>query len=409
MSPVRYLPILTLLTLAACGGPSGDVLIVSIDTLRADHLGIYGYARPTSPALDRWFGDGVVYERAYSTESSTPPSVVSLLSGKLPEQHGVRFFFQRVDRSIPLLPDRLPPEYQTAAFVSNMVIGDRALGIGARFDHYDDRVDPQDPLPWTKRKSWFERRATQTTDAVLAWLRSRGDPGRPAFVWVHYIDPHGPYRPPRDVFTHPRPQPLDPSRLTHGQRQTGIRDALEFVDRYDGEILYVDAEIDRLLRGVDELRGLDSTLVILTADHGETLAEPDRELWFAHGYHVHEELIRVPMLVRGPGVLAARSERLASLVDVAPTVLRFTGVATDGVDLRDPSSIPENRAVIAEAAADTGGVERTCPKTEPSCYWQTAITASERITKAYPRTFTAGRTLTPDIREQLEALGYVVE
>jgi arylsulfatase A-like enzyme len=336
---------------APAPGTDGDVLLVSVDTLRPDHLGIYGYPRETSPRLDARFAAGAIFERAYTTEASTPPSSVSLLTGLLPQEHGVRLFYQLLPESTRLLTDRLPAAYQTAAFVSNVVLTEEALGLGARFDHYDDWVDEKEP----NRPVW-ERSARRTTAAVLAWLETERDPQRPLFLWVHYIDPHGPYRVPEHAetrFTHTGRVPTDDSRILPYQREPGVDDALDYVDRYDEEVAYVDAEIERLLAGYGRERPLGEALVVFTADHGESMIEHER--WFTHGYHVYEEIARIPLLLSGPGVEPRRERALASLVDVAPTILGFTGGDVSGLtgrDLREAS--PAERPVFVEASGKRG-------------------------------------------------------
>ena len=349
-----------LAALAGCreGPPpvAGDVLLISVDTLRPDHLGIYGYERPTSPALDARFADAAVFERAYTTEASTPPSTVSLLTGLLPEEHRVRLFYQLLPESTRLLTDRLPASYQTAAVVSNVVLTDEALGLADRFDHFDDWVDEKEP----NRPVW-ERGARRTTAAALSWLARERDPERPLFLWVHYIDPHGPYRAPPEAetrFTHTGEVPVESHRILPYQRDPDVTDALDYVDRYDEEIAYVDSEIERLLAGYERERPLDDALVIFTADHGESMIEHER--WFTHGYHVYEEIARVPLLVRGPGVTPRRERRLASLIDVAPTILGFTGgdvAGLPGQDLRTPGG-PE-RPVFVEAGGKQGQLRAT--------------------------------------------------
>lgn len=334
----------------ACRGDAqrGDVLLVSVDTLRPDHLGLYGYERATSPNVDRWFGNGAIYERAYTTEANTSPAVVSMLTGLLPQEHRVRLLYQIVGPEIRLLPDLLPAAFRTAAVVSNMVLADEALGIAGRFDHYDDYVDEREPY-----RRVFERNASRTTDAALRWLREQRDPG-PVFLWVHYIDPHGPYHPPeswRKSFRHEAPLPIDPRRVPAFQREPGIEDGLSYVDRYDEEIAYLDSEIGRLLDGFAALRSIDAALVVFTADHGESMMEHER--WFTHGYQVYEEIARIPLLLRGPGVKAGRYSGLVSLVDVAPTVLRFAGGqvpdSMPAVDLRDGAGLADDRVIYVEA------------------------------------------------------------
>jgi arylsulfatase len=331
------------------GASGGDVLLITIDTLRADRLGLYGYPRPTTPEIDRWFEEGIVYLRAYSTSASTSPSVVSLLTGEWPQDHQVRLFYQLIAEGSLLIADRLPEAYQTAAFVSNMVLTDEAIGAASHFDHYDDFVDERE-----SRRQVYERNAERTTEAALLWLRTERDGDRPLFLWVHYIDPHGPYRPPEGWsghFSHRGERPIDLNRLLPYQREPDVRDGLAYVDRYDEEIAYVDHQVGRLLEGYARLRPVEEAFILLTADHGESMMEHER--WFTHGYQVYEEIIRVPLMLRGPGLSRARVDALASGVDLAPTILRHVGVevpdSLPGVDLRFPERVPADRVIFAEA------------------------------------------------------------
>lgn len=352
-----------LFLLVVCGacsfGPDRppDLLLITVDTLRPDHLGIYGYDRPTSPSLDAFFADGTVFLRAYSTEANTPPSVMSILSGLPPRLHGVRGFYQLADPDVALLPDRLPEAYQSAAFVSNIVLTDEALGIAARFDHYDDFVDE----PESKRPDIYERSARRTTDAVLAWLAGSRDPERPLFLWVHYIDPHGPYAAPEEAprrFRHEGRAPLPPKgKIRAYQIDPQITDVLDYVDRYDEEIAYVDAQVGRLLEGYAARANIDHAFVLFTADHGESMLE--HGIWFTHGYHVWEEIMRVPLMMRGPGIAPGLRRSLASGIDVAPTLLAAAGVdvpepedpLAGGLDLRRWET-PPSRLLYGEASLE---------------------------------------------------------
>lgn len=316
--------------LLACGGTSGgpgDILLITVDTLRPDHLGLYGYERDTSPEIDRWFEDAAIFERAYTTNAHTPPSVVSILTGQLPQEHGVRLFYQLLPEGVRLIPDHLPDSYQTAAFVSNVALTEEALGIASHFDHFDDRVDEKEPL-----RKVYERNASRTTNAVLLWLAEHRAPERPLFLWVHYIDPHGPYRPPAAAvasFQHEGRVSVENKRILSYQREKGVEDALDYVDRYDEEIAYVDGQIGRLLDGYAQRHDPAAALLIFSADHGESMIEHER--WFTHGYQVYEEIIHVPLMIRGPGVEGGRRRGVVSIIDLMPTILRFAGVPATGL------------------------------------------------------------------------------
>ena len=336
-------------------GRPGDVLLVTIDTLRADHLSLYGYDRETTPDIERWFGEGAVFERAFSAEAATSPSVVSLLSGRMLQDHGVRLFYQLVPEEVALVPDLLPAEYETAAFVSNMVLTDEAIGFGERFDHFDDFLDRRE-----SRRRVFERNAEATTNAALLWLVQERDPNRPLFLWVHYIDPHGPYRPPEAWerhFHHQGTAKVELDKIPPFTRLEGVEDALEYVDRYDEEIRYADHQIGRLLDGYARTNDPEKALIVLTADHGETMNS--RETWFHHSFHVYDDIVHVPLLVRGPGVEAGRMRGLASGIDVAKTILGFAGghpietPGESGIDLRYGSKIDPERTVFFEATGSS--------------------------------------------------------
>ncbi len=337
--------------LLACGGAPerpGDILLITVDTLRPDHLGLYGYERNTSPGIDRWFGDAAVFERAYTTNAHTPPSVVSILTGQLPQEHGVRLFYQLLPEGVLLIPDRLPHAYQTAAFVSNVTLTEEALGIAGHFDHFDDRVDEKEP-----QRKVYERNARRTTNAVLLWLAEQRAPERPLFLWVHYIDPHGPYRPPSGAaasFQHEGRVPVENERILSYQRENGVEDALDYVDRYDEEIVYADEQIGRLLDGYAQRYDPAAALMIFCADHGESMIEHER--WFTHGYQVYEEIIRIPLMIRGPGVQGGRRQGVVSTVDLMPTILQFADASAPGLVgrplLRGPEQESIDRTVFAE-------------------------------------------------------------
>ncbi len=329
-----------------------NVVLISVDTMRADRVGLYGYSRPTTPNLDRWFGkDGRIWLRSWSSEASTTPSVVSMLTGQMPQEHRVRMLLQMVPRELRLLPEMLPAGWQTAGFVSNMMLTSEASGLGTHFQYYDDFVDERERY----RADTFERNAAHTTDAVLQWLGARREKKdeRPLFLWVHYMDPHGPYHPPDDwkrTFTHPSPIPIDIDRVLAYEREPGVTDGLAYVDAYDEEIAYTDSQIGRLLDGMQ--LDLDRTLLVFTADHGESMM--DHEFWFRHAVQVYDEMVRVPLMLRGPGVVAGKSELPASGIDITPTILAALGLPPAApmadVDLRTGKGIAADRTVYTEAS-----------------------------------------------------------
>ncbi len=340
---------LLLCGLGACArgaAERGDILLISVDTLRTDHMSAYGYPLATTPQLSGFFREGAIFENAYATSSYTTASMVSVLSGLLPQHHGVRLFDQLLPEDVALITDLLPDAYQKAAFVSNGVLSHRGLGAGDRFDHFDD------DMTRGGGSHRLERNATATTDAVVEWLDDGRDPERPLFLWVHYMDPHEPYDPPQAwagapeaAADTPAPEPI----VRHRERRPEV-DVRARVRDYDGEIAYTDHEIGRMLARYGQRADLYAALVILTADHGETLAE--RRRWFQHAYHVFEELVRVPLMLRGPGIEPSRPEALVSGLDLLPTMLAFAEVPVaelPGADLRDAGLATREPVLFVES------------------------------------------------------------
>jgi arylsulfatase len=312
----------------ACASPettgSPNFLFITIDALRADHMGIYGYERNTSRYLDKFFRDGTVYEYAYSTEANTGPSVVSFLSGTLPQDNGVRLMLQHVPEDMMLVSDYLTDAgYHTAGIVSNIVLTSEATSLNLHFDYFDDYVDEKEPY-----RNVYERNARATTDAGIQWMVTTHDPKKPFFLWLHYQDPHGPYHPPPDKpvsFSHDEPLRIDIRKVPNYQRERGLNDGLEYVDLYDEEIAYMDHHVGRLLNSFKKQGLLKNTVVIFSADHGESMMEHER--WFTHGYHVYDEIIRVPLLFRFPDSKPSnRVPDRVSLLDLMPTFLNLAGL-----------------------------------------------------------------------------------
>ena len=331
-------------------GPARRVILVTCDTLRADRLGIYGYARPTSPRVDAFAREGVVFDEAYSCAPWTGPALSALLAGRLPDEIGVPG-----GNRYPMPPEAVTIAelardrgVATAAVVSNWVLRrpDRSLGdagVAQGFEHFDDEM----PVREENRES-YERLAPATTDAALAWVdrhaRERGED--PFFLWVHYQDPHGPYAAPADVAARFERPPTDEPELPLGRDVKGKgqlpsyqalgaeRRPEVYRARYDAEIALFDAELGRFLDGL-RARGLyDEALIVLSADHGESLGE--HGYWFCHGENVWREIVRVPLVVRfPPGCARVRGEAregcervgaLASHLDLWPTILGALGV-----------------------------------------------------------------------------------
>jgi len=351
---------------AACGRdapPVQRVILITCDTLRADRLGAYGYERDTSPHLDAFARRALVFDEAYASAPMTQPALSSLMTGRLPHEVG----------AVPGNRSLMPPDawtlaevlseagVETAAVVSNWVLRRRdearegaggEVGLAQGFAHYDDAMRERE-----KNRPVFERDAAGTTDAALAWLEGRG-PGERFFLWVHYQDPHGPYEPPAswlerflrgsDPHTLPAaefgqpPGHIPAYQVLGEERRPGV-----YMDRYDAEIGYFDAELGRLLDELSARELFEDALIVFSSDHGESLGE--RDLWFSHGENVQRELVRVPLIVSAPpsvslpGPRIGRTPALAGHVDLFATILDAFGVEAPpsrGVSLLSPE-LPE--------------------------------------------------------------------
>jgi arylsulfatase A-like enzyme len=314
---------------AGCSLPRSDppdLLLITVDTLRADRLTCYG-GEAAAPTLCGLGDRGVRYAWAFSAAPSTAPAIASILTSRYPSRHGVsQFGVTFLADSMRTLAEELREAgYATGAVVSNPVLaGKRGLQRG--FDTYDARMTRRE----RNRPGFIEREASHTTDAALAWLAANAE--RPWFLWVHYQDPHGPYEPPgapavADADEGARLQPLPDHSGFRGipayQWLNGVTSVAAYERRYRDEIAYLDGELARLLAAADTPeRALG---VMLTSDHGEAFGEDDH--WFAHGHSVGIEQARVPLLWRPPGGAAAPVviDAAVSTIDIAPTLLRAAG------------------------------------------------------------------------------------
>ncbi len=278
------------------------ILLVTLDTVRADHIGCYGARGASTPTLDGLAARGVRFATAVAHAPLTAPSHASILTSRTPLGHGVR------DNGAYVLPEGVPTVaedlkragYRTAAFVSGFPLT-RRFGLDRGFDTYDDHL-PRGTDP--RRTAYVERSADRTTDAALQWLDSTPAGSDPLFLWVHYFDAHAPYEPPAEFL----------SRVGSA---------------YAGEISFVDAQLARLLARIE---GRGPTLVLVTADHGESLGEHGED---THGIFLYDSTLRVPFVVAGPGVPSGQvATTVARGIDVAPTLLDYAGLEAKGAEGR---------------------------------------------------------------------------
>jgi choline-sulfatase len=324
-------------TAAGCRGhsavsfPGAPIVLISIDTLRSDHLPAYGYRRVATPAIDALRRDALLFERVYCHYPMTLPSHVSLLTGELPPVHGVRdnSGFPFDSAAHPFLPRLLKGAgYDTGAVVSAAVLGAASSGLGGGFDLYDDRMPAAANLG-----DEAKRPGADSTRSALAWVRARGA-GRPFFLFLHLYEPHAPYAPPEPFASRYRTSP------------------------YDGEIAAADAVVGGFL---DELRRLgiyQRAVVVLLSDHGEGLGEHGEQ---QHGTFLYRDTLQVPLLLKLPGSRLAGGSVAApaQLIDVVPTLCRLAGAPVpaglSGASLLELTGAPAGGAAPAGGGAARPG------------------------------------------------------
>ena len=301
--------------------PRPNVLIVSIDTLRADHLGCYGYGRPTSPNIDAFAARSAVFEHAESASSWTLPSMTSLMTGLSMSAHNCDHLGSRLDPSYTTLAELLRDAgYDTQLVASHLFLG-APYGLQQGFTHVDTSVVQEE-----------NDITSQDVSALgLAWLHEKSavKDGVPWMLWLHFFDPHAPY-------------------LAH----KGVSEAFgtdDDLDLYDGEIAYTDRYVGELLQELARSPLAQNTIVVLVADHGEEFGEHGN---FGHGYALYEECVRVPLILHVPGVEPRRVVDVVPSIDLMPTLLDLCRVplrheieGQSVVPLLHAQAIPEQVAI----------------------------------------------------------------
>ena len=276
-----------------------NVILITIDTVRADHVGCYGAKNVQTPTLDALAHDGVVFERAISQVPLTWPSHAVILTGLYPFQNGVQDFTgQPLDPRFRSVAQAFRQHgYATGAVVSAFVL-DRSWGLARGFDFYDDAFAPE--AFQNRDLGLVDRRAGESVDRALAWLKK--NPSRPFFFWLHLYDPHSPYDP---------PEPYRNEYQGH---------------LYDGEIAYADHEVGRVIAWLKQNKIYDSSLILFVSDHGESLGEHGEH---EHGFFVYNATVHVPLIVKPPagsGIRPGRVTRPVETTAVAATLLEAAGI-----------------------------------------------------------------------------------
>ncbi len=353
-----------LFLIAGCGREARpNIILILLDTTRADHLSCYGYERETTPGLDSLAEAGTRFERVMSGSPWTLPSMATIFTGLTERSHKARLsdgVFYGVDPGLPFMPELLARSgYETAAFF-NVIYMSEHFGFHRGFEHFDCRG---------LEEVTQSRCAGETVDAFLAWLATREGEDAPFFAAVHFFDPHATYDPPSPFDT----LYADPDYSGRFGRDWGVMadmyeansgavvvdsaGARNLVNLYDGELAYTDAEIGRLLGGLRASGYGASTLVIVIGDHGEEFGEHGK---YTHGHSLHAELLDVPLIISGCGVPSRQVvEGLVGTIDVAPTILAAADVQVPemmpGRSLLLPGPDPER---ILAASGLGGGENR---------------------------------------------------
>jgi len=314
----------------AAEAPPRNLVLVTVDTLRADHVSSYGGSVPT-PAFEILAREGALAEEAYTPTPSTGPAHVSLFTGLHPWRHRTLANAVPIDGNLRMLAQILRDEgFRTAAFVSSYVLHPR-FGFDRGFERYEFEPNRGYPTWQGRKKPDFWTLGEVSTQGALRWLNERAAAGDERFfLWVHYFDPHSPYDPPPGFEVSPA-QPVD---LSGKQIPPGVSDAPELrrlLRAYRGEVRYADTQVGRIVERLRVLALLEKSVVVATSDHGEGLG--DHGL-LEHGGNLHEELVHIPLLVRAPGVAAGRRLRgFVQLEDLLPTALSLLGVPIpEGLD-----------------------------------------------------------------------------
>jgi arylsulfatase A-like enzyme len=327
--------------------PKPSVFLITVDTLRADRLSCYGYEKATSPYIDDFAEEALLFENCLSHAPETRMSFASILTGFYPHE-------TKITPSVPL-PDRVEtlPEilkkqgYKTAAVISNYVLR-RNQGYEQGFDVYDDTMEGEELV---RRQP--ERIAPDTTNRALDLIKQFRD--ERLFMWIHYQDPHGPYTPPAEYarkFHDPTKEPRI-LKVNHSNENPllgltgrgGIpayqylksNDYYFYTSRYDSEISYADQHFQRLIEGIKEAGLFDDALIVFSSDHGEGLGEHD--YFFAHGEYLYRHQLHVPLIIKHGKNLTGRRSDYVQHIDLVPTICNILGIKADarlrGTDLRN--------------------------------------------------------------------------
>lgn len=309
-------------------GVDYNILLVSLDTTRADHLGCYGHAEKATPNIDRAAAEGVTFLTCISAVPITLPSHASIFTGTYPFVHAVRdnMSFRLHDKNTTIAETLKQAGYATGAVVGSAVLNTE-FNVSQGFDSYQDLHAPPPTPSGSGSGPRAQRRGGEVADLAIEWLRTNAS--RKFFLFVHFFDPHKTYDPPPEF-------------------------AEQYSQPYVGEVAYTDSQVGRVLAAIKELEVDDRTLVVIVGDHGEGLGDHQEA---THGSFVYDSTLHVPLIFRCPGQVPAQTaiESPVKTIDIAPTILTFVGLTTPAV-VQGKSLLP---SMIRPPASDGGAYAET--------------------------------------------------
>jgi len=300
------------------------IILISLDTVRADHLSCYGYHRDTSPAIDKIAAEGALFSNAFTPMPTTLPAHVSLFTSLYPREHQVLQNGWKIKTPFPILAEVLQEaDYSTGAVLGAAVLK-RQTGLALGFDYYDDAFDSYTPLNEALfgKSRLLRRTADQVVTAAEKWI-DRQDPDRPFFMFMHFFDAHTKYDLVPDAYQRRFPTDPELTRIMQSRNQNPA--FTEMINQYDGGIRFIDDNLAEFRRFLERKGLFDKCLILIVSDHGEGLGEHQ---YYHHGLQLYEAQVHVPFIIRFPQQKweGRKLESLTTLLDAAPTILECVGL-----------------------------------------------------------------------------------
>ncbi len=354
-----FVLIILVIILSGCGGGDTclsrypDIVLILIDSARADHFSINGYHRETTPVLDSLASGGTIWTRVQGQSSWTLPAMASIMTGLSQRAHGAGYYndtFYGIDAALPTIPlmIRRGAGYQTAAFY-NAVFMNEDFGFDQGYDHFDCQ---------SARGKASTRNAEDTVNDFLVWYDAHRDSTKPLFSAIHFFDPHLPYSPPPPwdtLYSDPKSDDLfnifwgrgnDVQDLNHGLVEMNTTQLEIMVGLYDAELSFTDSQIGRLIAELEARGTLRNTVFVIVGDHGEEFLDHGG---FGHGHTLYQEILDVPLIISGRSIPIGVNDEVVAQIDILPTILGISGlnipIWADGKDILSAESPRTSRFI----------------------------------------------------------------